>query len=200
VLQHHLHEAPQNASYRHPRPSCPSCFSRLPPAVKFVVANLCADQKSARTLGAVTVRRQFQGNDVTIYSRSTSSQSRGRAKRYARTRTPRPSKKPSLQTYRTRNLHHANVFVDTLPDFPPLVDDAVRHILGVGSWDEQPIAPEHHLYTMAAWYQVESQRNTRDVSIEGDWKCSLYSLLRSLLDSIGSDLKAHSSDKGRFAV
>jgi hypothetical protein len=132
--------------------------------------------------------------------RSTSSQSRGRARRPARTRAPSPSKKPSPQTYRTRNLHHAKVFVDTLSDLPPSIDDAVRNILGINSWDELSTALEEHLHTKADCYQGESQRNTRDVSIEGDWKCSLYTLLRSLLDPLSSDIKAHSSDKGNLAV
>jgi hypothetical protein len=132
--------------------------------------------------------------------RSTSSQSRGRPRRPARTRAPSPSKKPTPQTYRTRNLHHANVFVDTLPNLPPLIDDAVRHVLGINSWDEQPTAPEKHLDTIATWYQAESQRNTRDVSIEGDWKFSLFGLLRQLSDPLAGDLKAHSSDKGSLVV
>jgi hypothetical protein len=127
--------------------------------------------------------------------RSTSS--RGRARRPARSRTLSPSKKPSPQTYRTQNLHHANVFIDALPDLPPPIDDAVRHILGITSWDEQPAAPEQHLHTIAAWYQAESQRNTRNVSIEGDWKFSLFGLLRHLSDPFASDLKAHMSDEGR---
>jgi hypothetical protein len=131
--------------------------------------------------------------------RSTSSYNRGRTRRSARShtsRTPSPSKKPSPQTYRIRNLHHANVFVDTLPDLPSAIDDAVRYILGINSWDEQPIASEQHLHSAAIWYQAESQRNTRDVSIEGDWKFSLFGLLRQLSDPWARDLKAHSSEKG----
>lgn len=48
-------------------------------------------------------------------------------------RTPSPSKRPSPQTYRTRNMYHAGVFVDNLADLPPAIDDEVRRILGIES-------------------------------------------------------------------
>ncbi|KAF1935974.1 hypothetical protein EJ02DRAFT_360247, partial [Clathrospora elynae] len=126
--------------------------------------------------------------------RSTSSNNRGRTRRPARSRTPSPSK-PTPQTYRTRNLHHANVFVETLPNLPCAIDNAMREILGINSWDEQPAVLEQRLDTVAAWYQAESQRNTQNVSIEGDWKFSLFGLVRQLSDPSASDLKAHISEK-----
>lgn len=70
--------------------------------------------------------------------RSASSNERGRrgAKRHARSygsRTPSPSKRPTPQTYRTRNMYHAGVFVDKLADVPPSIDDEVRRILRIES-------------------------------------------------------------------
>lgn len=68
--------------------------------------------------------------------RSASFNDRGRrsAKRYVRSRgsrTPSPSKRPSPQTYRTRNMYHAGVLVDKLGDLPPAIDGEVRRILEI---------------------------------------------------------------------
>lgn len=70
--------------------------------------------------------------------RSASLNDRGRrnTKQHARhhaSRTPSPSKRPSPQTYRTRNMYHAGVLVDNLADLPPIIDDEVRRILGIES-------------------------------------------------------------------
>lgn len=70
--------------------------------------------------------------------RSNAMNDRGRrsARRYARSygpRTPSPNKKPSPQTYCTRNMYHAGVFVDNLGGLPPAVDVEVRRLLGVES-------------------------------------------------------------------
>ena len=68
--------------------------------------------------------------------RSASLNNRGRrsAKRHVRSygsQTPSPSKRLSPQTYRTRNMYHASVFVDNLANRPPAINDEVRQILGI---------------------------------------------------------------------
>jgi hypothetical protein len=82
--------------------------------------------------------------------RSTSWNDRGRrsAKRHVRShgyRTPSPSKKPSPQTYRTRNMYHAGVFVDNLAELPPAIDEKMRRIQGIESWEERVAAPVDEL-------------------------------------------------------
>lgn len=93
--------------------------------------------------------------------RSTCSHDRGRTRRTVRSyrsRTPSPRKKSTPQTYRSRNMHHANVFVETLPSLPSTIDTTLRQILAVRSWDEQRAEYEQHLETVADWYQIESQK------------------------------------------
>jgi hypothetical protein len=135
--------------------------------------------------------------------RSAPSQFRGRTRRPARSlrsRTPSPTKNPTPQTYRTRNLYHAGVYIETLADLPPAIDKVVRQILEIDSWDNQPMALKQHLKDIADWYQNESQRNTQNVSLEGDWKFSLFGLVRKLSDPLSANLKAHMSEKGKLYI
>ncbi|KAH8725722.1 hypothetical protein GQ44DRAFT_739505 [Phaeosphaeriaceae sp. PMI808] len=95
-------------------------------------------------------------------SRQSFVQPRGRTRCPARTlrsRTPSPTKNPTPQTYRTRNLYHAGVFVETLAELPTATD------------------------------KKESQRNTQNVSLEGDWKFSLFGLVRKLSDPLAANLQ-----------
>ncbi|KAF1846292.1 uncharacterized protein K460DRAFT_284013 [Cucurbitaria berberidis CBS 394.84] len=127
--------------------------------------------------------------------RSAPSNNRGRRPR--RARTPSPSKQTSPQTYRTRNLHQAGVFVDRLGYLPSVIDNEVRGILDIKSWDDQVAAATHdaRIETCAARYQTDSRRNARNCSLEGDWKASLYNLLVYLSDLWPDELQAHMSEK-----
>jgi hypothetical protein len=143
--------------------------------------------------------------------RSNSLNDRGRrsAKRHARSygsRTPSPSKKPSPQTYRTRNMYHAGVFVDNLAELPPAIDEEVRRILRIESWEDQVAAPvgeprsATHLAPLASVFRAESRRNARECLLEGDWKASLNGLVRNLADLWPGALRTHMSEKGEDAV
>ncbi|KAF9733831.1 hypothetical protein PMIN01_08174 [Paraphaeosphaeria minitans] len=138
--------------------------------------------------------------------RSAPSNDRGRrsVKRHARSRgsrTPSPSKRPSPQTYRTRNMYHAGVLVDKLGDLPPAIDNEVRRILGIETWeDRMPAALDEpqaatHLSGLVSTFWAESQRNARECSLEGDWKASLNSVIRNLADLEAGALKTHMSEK-----
>ncbi|KAF2085053.1 hypothetical protein K490DRAFT_47630 [Saccharata proteae CBS 121410] len=124
---------------------------------------------------------------------------RGRSRRHARShgsRTPSPNKKPSPQTYRTRNLHHANVRIDALSDLPPAIDAQVRQILGFETWQDRIGSPaEPPFENAAAHYLAESRRNAIECALEGDWKASLYNLIRQLTDHGAWTLKVHMSEK-----
>jgi hypothetical protein len=144
--------------------------------------------------------------------RSASSHHSERPRRSARSyapRTPSPNKKPSPQTYRTRNLHHANVFIDKLSGLPPGVDEQVRQILGIDSWLDQiepwqdriaSLACGLNFKDTAVGYQADSLRNASDCALEGDWKASLYGLLRKLTAHWAGTLKVHTSEKGMLAA
>lgn len=140
--------------------------------------------------------------------RSASLNDRGRrtAKRHARSRgsrTPSPSKRPSPQTYRTRNMYHAGVFVDKLGDLPPAIDGEVRRILGIATWDDPiPAAVNEtqgtiHLAGLVSTFWAESRRNARECLLEGDWKASLNGVIRNLADFWPGALKTHMSEKGK---
>lgn len=142
--------------------------------------------------------------------RSASSNDRGRraAKHHARSRgsrTPSPSKRPSPQTYRTRNMYHAGVFVDKLDDLPPAVDGEVRRILGIVTWNDPiPAAVDEtqgatHLAGLVSTFWAESRRNARECSLEGDWKASLNGVIRNLADIWPGALKTHMSEKGKVS-
>ncbi|EDU45947.1 hypothetical protein PtrSN002B_010399 [Pyrenophora tritici-repentis] len=126
-----------------------------------------------------------------------------RLKHYARSRgsrTPSPTKKPSPQTYRTRNMLHANVFVDHLDKLPPPIDEQVRGILGIESWENRVVASDEvqtkiDVDGLAVRLRTESLRNARECSLEGDWKASLNSLVRNLADLWKETLKTHMSEK-----
>jgi hypothetical protein len=120
-------------------------------------------------------------------------------------RTPSPSKKPSPQTYRTRNMHHAGVFVDNLAELPPAIDEEVRRILSIESWEDRLTAPGKHqmdtyLIGLASAFRADSQRNARECLLEGDWKASLNGLVRNLADLSPGTLRTHMSEKGELAV
>ena len=118
------------------------------------------------------------------------------AHRTSRTsRTPSSSKRPSLQTYRMRNMYHANIFVDHLGHLPSAIDAEVRRILAIDSWGNFVSIDDAKLGTLATWLQTQSQRNARECSLEGDWKSSLYSVVRSVSDQWSGALKTHMTDK-----
>ena len=141
--------------------------------------------------------------------RSAYGSDRGRlARRYERShrsRTPSPSKKPSPQTYRTRNMYNVGVYVDRLFDLPPATGDEVRHILGFESLGDRVVAivdePQSlaRLTQLAATFCTESRRNARDCLLEGDWKASLNSLVKNLADLSPEVLRTHMSEKSKSA-
>jgi hypothetical protein len=180
-----------------PRPPRTSSPSALPSpqtsaltetALSLLQRSLSADDKREEMAALPTLR-------------STSSHSRGRTRRSVqsyRARTPSPSKRPTPQSYRRRNLSIANVFIDAMPNLPSAIDPVVRHILKIDSWDEQPVALEERLQTIAASYQTRSQRCTRNVSLEGDWNSNLFVLLSQLSDPFATELHAQMSQKGNL--
>lgn len=133
--------------------------------------------------------------------RSTSAHHRGLQRRPAhssRSRTPSPSKRPTPQTYRTRNLAQAKVYIERLPRLPAAVDEQVRQILGIDSWQD-PVEPSTSLpdfQESVTWYQSQSQRHVRQCTLEGEWKMSLAGLLTKLADLWGEDLQVQASEKG----
>jgi hypothetical protein len=133
--------------------------------------------------------------------RSASLSDRGRrsvklSTRSRSSRTPSPNKKPTPQTYRMRNMHHARVHVDNLHKLPPAIDVEALGILGLESWYE-PVQRQAsaHLAGLAATFQAESRRNARECLLEGDWKASLNNLVRSLADFVPGTLRTHMSEK-----
>ncbi|KAF1350505.1 hypothetical protein EJ07DRAFT_139040 [Lizonia empirigonia] len=104
-------------------------------------------------------------------------------------RTPSPSKKPTPQSYRRGNMRYASVYIDHLDQLPPAIDGEALCILGLQSWAElaQPdtraqTQPETQarLAALAATYQAESRLNARECSLEGNWKSSLFTLMRNI--------------------
>jgi hypothetical protein len=139
--------------------------------------------------------------------RSAYGSDRGRlSRRHARSsgsRTPSPSKKPSPQTYRTRNMYNVSVYVDNQFGFPSAIGDVVRQILGIESVEDRVVAtadePHSHLTRLAATYCAKSQRNARECLLEGDWKASLNSLVEGLADLSPDILRTHTSEKSTYA-
>lgn len=117
---------------------------------------------------------------------------------------PSPVKRqlPTLtpQTYRAANLRAAKIFVEDLNELPSAIDDAVRQIVPISAWTGSTVALEEHLVTAAAWYQAESHRNTRKVSLERHWTCSLYSVVKTLVYPLNSDLRTSVEGKGSILV
>ena len=102
-------------------------------------------------------------------------------------------------------MHHVGVYVDQLVSLPPVIDDEVRQILGIKSWEDRIAAtadgsqPTIHLSQPAATFWAESRRNARDCLLEGDWRATLSGLVRSLADPWPNLLKSHASDKSKSA-
>ncbi|KAF1962128.1 hypothetical protein CC80DRAFT_154977 [Byssothecium circinans] len=118
--------------------------------------------------------------------RSTSvSSSRGRrpSKSPTRTsRTPSPSKRPSPQTYRTQNMSYTGVLIDDLIELPQEIERRVRHILKAECLEDVMGTTEHEsqLATHVKRFLDQSRHNARSCSLEGDWKASLFGLMRDL--------------------
>lgn len=137
----------------------------------------------------------------TLISASSNNRGRHAVKRQTRSqgsRTPSPSKKPEPRMYRLRNMYSAGVLVNSLSGLPPAVDEAVRRVLGLAAWDE-PVQTDPQLAGLAATFQAESQLNARECSLEGEWKHSLYTVVRRLATLRPEWLKTHISKKGKLA-
>lgn len=182
----------------------------------------CADVRSPRASPSVSTQetlyswlqsvgqpltQEERDNDSDIMAapptpRSTTSHSRGRVARHdARSRssrrTPSPSK-PTPQTYRTRNLHHANVQVRA--ELPHTIDDELRQVLGITSWEDPVAGPDEPRFNDAVeCYFTDSIRNDEDCALEGEWKTSLSTLIRKLLPTSCNELKMNTSEKCTFA-
>jgi hypothetical protein len=103
-------------------------------------------------------------------------------------------------------MYHAGVFVDNLADLPPAINNEVRRILEIESWEDRVVATvdqsgnDTYLTGLAATFQTESRRNARECLLKGDWKASLNSLVRNLADLWPGTLRTHMSEKGKLAV
>ncbi|KAF1828608.1 hypothetical protein BDW02DRAFT_603273 [Decorospora gaudefroyi] len=121
------------------------------------------------------------------------SSSRGRrpSKHSARqSRTPSPSKRPSPQTYRTQNMSYAAVFIDDLTALPPEIECVTQTILEAESLEEVISVTEQDLHVER--YLKQSHDNARNCSLEGDWKASLFDLMRNLAQG---NVQCHTSEK-----
>lgn len=197
VSAHHVSSPPPSNPLVLAKEALRSTQKSTPEAIRHWVEN-CSAACDPEIMAAPPTPRSASWND------------RGRrsAKRHARScgsRTPSPSKKPSPQTYRTRNMYHAGVFVDNLADLPPAIDEEVRRILGIKSWEDRVEAlldgPQAaaHLTRLVAMFRAESQRNARECLLEGDWKASLNGLVRNIAELWPGALKTHMSEKGKVA-
>lgn len=203
-----------------PRTSSPPPFDPAPQTLALVDTPLLSTQQHnlkdvARSIQswvedcAATSSPEVMAAPPTPRSYAINERGRRSGRRYARSygsRTPSPSKKPSPQTYRTRNMYHAGVFVDNLGELPPVVDVEIRRILGVESWESQVTAPlsetpiATHLAALASTLASESRSNARECLLEGDWKASLNGLVRTLVVESSGALKSHMSEKGKLAA
>jgi hypothetical protein len=100
-------------------------------------------------------------------------------------RTPSPVKKPTPQSYRRGNMRYAGLYVDHLDQLPPAIDDETRGIFGAELAQQDTQAqtqPEiqAHLAVLTATYQAESRLNARECALEGNWKNSLFTLMRNI--------------------
>lgn len=95
-------------------------------------------------------------------------------------------------------MHHAHLYVDNLHEFPLAIDVTVRGILGLESWNEPTQTHGAGPFAaLATTFLAESQLNARDCLLEGDWKASLYCLVRSLAmgDHTRGTLRTQMSEK-----
>jgi hypothetical protein len=97
-------------------------------------------------------------------------------------------------------MYMASVFVERLADLPSIVDEELRQMLGIRSWEEQVAAPadEPHFDYTVDWYRTESQRNAKDCALEGDWKNCLSVLIKMLLEPGADDLQVNTSEEGKL--
>ena len=128
------------------------------------------------------------------------SSSRGRrsSKHSARaSRTPSPSKRPSPQTYRTQNMSYAGVLIDDLNELPQEIERKVRHILKAESLEDVIGTTEYEsqLATHEKRFLDQSRHNSRNCSLEGDWKASLFCLMSDLAQG---NVQCHTSEKREF--
>lgn len=99
-------------------------------------------------------------------------------------------------------MYHAGVFVDKFAGLPSAIDNEVRRILGIETWDDQFAVVERqtatHLTGLVSTFWAKSRRNAPECSLEGNWKASLNAILRNLADLWPGALKTHMSEKGKF--
>jgi hypothetical protein len=91
--------------------------------------------------------------------------------------------------------------VENLDGLPSIVDNEVRRILRIDSWEDHMDTPGNRplLHNAAVLYRAESVQNTRDCALEGEWRSSLFQLVKQLLNPADGKLKAHMSEKSKFA-
>ncbi|KAH8690425.1 hypothetical protein GQ44DRAFT_720241, partial [Phaeosphaeriaceae sp. PMI808] len=185
------------------RSNAPSCSSGKRHKLQCADARSPRASSSALTEESLSILQQsfsFHQQPEMAAPRSATNRGRRNLRRDGRSqgsRTPSPSK-PTPQTYRTRNMYLADVRVEALRKLPSDVDELVRQMLGIESWEDDVTVPEDessHRKDAAAWYLAESQNNARDCSLEGDWKSNLQGLIKMLSNPFTDELKVNGSEK-----
>ncbi|USP80956.1 hypothetical protein yc1106_08230 [Curvularia clavata] len=116
------------------------------------------------------------------------------------TQTPKATKTLTPETYRQINLRASCIFIDNKVIIPPAIDEYIRQILGVSSWEDQVPAPNgigmQPLFDeVADKYHRESERLASTCSLEGDWRHCLYSVMCQMNNRLGQALEINACEK-----
>ena len=121
------------------------------------------------------------------------------------TQTPKATKTLTPETYRQINLRASCIFIDNKVIIPPAIDEYIRQILSISSWEDQVPAPNgigmQPLFDeVADKYHRESERLASTCSLEGDWRHCLCSVMCQMNNRLGQALEINACEKGKLTA
>lgn len=114
-------------------------------------------------------------------------------------------KTPTPQTYRSRNLKLAGIYIDQVAELPPKIDGYVRHILGITSWEDR-VTGSNQLQMQPSFNKLAEKliaKSKEDASmcmLEAEWQTNLNYVLRTIAKLSEGVVRTNMSEKSEFTV
>ncbi|KAJ5051180.1 hypothetical protein J3E72DRAFT_204632 [Bipolaris maydis] len=110
------------------------------------------------------------------------------------------TKTPSPQTYRSRNLKLAGIYIDKVAELPPKIDKYIRHILGITSWEDRVTASNQlqmqpRFNELAEKLIAKSKEDASRCMLEAEWQTNLNYVLRAIADILEGVVQTNTSEK-----
>lgn len=102
-------------------------------------------------------------------------------------------------------MQSACIYVDQAVELPPQVDEYVRYVLGIASWEDRVPIPnelgsQRRFLNLAETSWSQSRNSASKCALEGDWQCNLYQLVSTMAELSGGVLETNVSEKRELTM